>query len=745
MRAYLASLVLLLSTACALAQTPSGDQRFSGELTARAPRAAFDLQLTAGQVVTLSTSSSTNVDTVLALNGPGGKTLAQNDDEQSGVLSSRIVYMPPASGRFTAVVTGFNGATGPFELTVTRGLDVGLSDSARALREEAVSLSAERPEASYAVDLAAGDIFVATTVALADGLDTTLFLRDSNGTTIAQNDDRGDGSLNSRIVYQAAEAGRYQLVLSTFGRTGTGDLMLSLAIDPEADAPFNFASIDGAPIANYEGALNDQQPSREIPVRLRAGQTLLATSDATSGDLDTVLRLNGPDGLPVAANDDRGDGSLNSALAFTAPAAGAYTLVLERYPRSNSSGDYRVALSSVDRSVVDTLTALMDNAVALSGPEQIIETRDFSLRYTLEGRDATTAEYARATADALQEILDIQVRRIGWAEPVRDRGGRYRAYVADAAGSMGYTKPVQFVFDNPNTPNVRENAAARAVFVIDNDFRGMGKEAPPESLMRATATHEFNHVVQYGYDSEEGLRWLYEATASWTETTTVGRDQDATDYVETDFAAPELCWTTTAGGHDYAQWTLLQSLADRHGEGIVVRLWQNTVASDGIETMARTLASVGTNIPDAIQRWRAQNYARDYDLAALFARAVRLENTINRVGDWTTKGGLQQLGAHYFALDIEGRHVFTIDGDPNLEMIGLGVRNGEVHVVQLGREGVFDTSGFEHASVMVFNRAVPQEPGACTGVGYSINVRASPQAMGNAAYRFSAEHFRPLT
>jgi hypothetical protein len=745
MRAFLTSFVLLALAACALAQTPGGDQRFSGELTTRSPRVAFEVQLQAGQVVTLSTSSSANVDTVLTLTGPGGKTLAQNDDQQSGVLSSRIVYMPRASGRYTAVVTGFNGATGAFELALTRGLEVGLSDAARTLREEAVSLDASGPEASFDVDLAAGDIFVATTVGLTEALDTTLFLRDANGVVLAQNDDRGDGSLNSRIIYQAAAAGRHQLLVSTFGRAGAGELMLSLAIDPEAEAPFNFAAIQGAPIANYNGALNQQQPSREFAVRLAAGQTLLATSDATSGDLDTVLRLNGPDGLPVAANDDRGDGSLNSALAFTAPSAGAYTLVLERYPRSNSSGEYRVALSSVDRSVVDTLVTLVENSVSLSGPEQIIETRDFSVRYTLEGADASTAEYARATANALQEVFDIQVRRIGWAEPVRDRGGRYRAYVADAAGSMGYTKPVQFVFDNPNTPNVRESGAARAVFVIENDFRGLGKEAPPESLMRATATHEFNHVVQYGYDSEEGLRWLYEATASWTETTTVGADQDATDYVETDFAAPELCWTTEADGHDYAQWTLLQSLADRYGESIVVRLWQNTVALDGMDTMARTLASVGTNIPDAIQRWRAQNFARDYDLAPHFARAVRLENTINRDGEWATKGGLQQLGAHYFTLAIEGRYAFAIEGDPNLELIGLGVRNGEVQVVPMGRDGVFDTAAFEHAGLMVFNRATPAAPGACSAVGYTINVRASSQAMGNAAYRFSAQHFRPLT
>ena len=38
-------------------------------------------------------------------------------------------------------------------------------------------------------------------------------------------------------------------------------------------------------------------------------------------------------------------------------------------------------------------------------------------------------------------------------------------------------------------------------------------------------------------------------------------------------------------------------------------------------------------------------------LAPLFTRAVRLEHTLDHNGRWTPKGGIQQLGAHYIALD----------------------------------------------------------------------------------------------
>jgi hypothetical protein len=261
--------------------------------------------------------------------------------------------------------------------------------------------------------------------------------------------------------------------------------------------------------------------------------------------------------------------------------------------------------------------------------------------------------------------------------------------------------------------------------------------------MRATATHEFNHVIQFGYDSQEGLRWMFESTASWIETVTVGADQDATDYVETDFAAPELCWTTTARGHDYAQWTLLQSLADSYGEGIVVRLWENSVTYDGFETMSQTLASVGTNIPDAIQRWRAQNFARAYALAPHFTRSVNLAGTITRIGRWSPRGRIEQLGAHYVAVRFNGPRMFTLRGDANMELVGLGRRNGQIEVLPLGREGVFDASAFDYAAVMVFNRAMPETPGACTGASYSINVAPSSGAMAGARYQFNAEHFAP--
>src|SRR5262249_17266193 len=145
-----------------------------------------------------------------------------------------------------------------------------------------------------------------------------------------------------------------------------------------------------------------------------------------------------------------------------------------------------------------------------------------------------------------------------------------------------------------------------------------------------------------------------EATAAWTETDTVGDDQDATDYVETDFAAPERCWTTNEHGFDYAQWTFLQSLADRYGEHFIVTIWENSVRYDGFDTLSHPLASVGTTIPEAIERWRAQNFAMDYALAPHFTRTVALAGEIARDGKWSPRGHIEQLGANYVRLNVRG-------------------------------------------------------------------------------------------
>ncbi|WP_421789112.1 DVUA0089 family protein [Hyphobacterium sp.] len=741
MRFMICLTAFAFASACAVAQE-EGDA-LSGEVTSDQSRVVFPITLEAGEIVTIRTSSDENFDTMLAVRDPGGREIAQNDDASPATLQSQVIIQTETAGVYQAEITGYGGSTGSFNLHVESGVDFGLSDSAELISEEIVTIGGRDPVLAYDIDLEAEDIFVATTFALTSGLDTTLALSAPNGMVVSQNDDRGDGSLNSQIVYQAAAAGTYTIEIGTFSGDGQGDLVLSLAVDPDAELPFDFTSIAGERIAEFTGSIDDNQPSIDYPIELDAGQTLYAYADALSGDLDTLLRLRAPDGSPLAVNDDRGDGSLNSAIAHTAEVTGSYTLEMTRYDGTNSGGEFELNLSLVDRDTVLLLQELRERVITLSGEVLTIETEDFVVHYTLEGEDESSREYAESVGVALQEIYDTQVNQMGWVEPIRDSQGMYRAFIADAGGSLGVAYPVDVVFDNPNTADITETNAARAIFLIENDFVGLGKEASAHSLMRATATHEFNHVIQYGYDSEEALNWLYESTATWIEVATVGSDQDATDYVSSDFAAPNRCWTTDESGHTYSQWTLHQSIADVHGDSMIVRFWENAVDMDGFETMAAALREGGTTIPDVIERWRVQNFSLDYDLAPLFDATVEPRDRIYETGAWQTKGGLEQLGVDYIELDVREPVNVELEGDAALDVVALGVRSGEVHAMPLGQSGSVDPMEFETLWLMVFNRAMPAEPGECRGVGYGLSITPTQMATAETAYRFSARHFEP--
>lgn len=736
MRANLAILSLALAavSSTGLAQPIAAG---AGELTAREPQASFEVRLQRGDIVTLTASGE--VDTILTLHGPSGRVVAQNDDVAPGDLSSRIVHLAREGGTYRAVVSGYGGAVGSFAFEAEEGVDFDLSWQARTLAEQGVSLAPGRTQARIPVTLNADEIFVATTFALSEPLDTTLALVDAEGRTVVENDDRGDGTLNSQIAYQPPAAGAYTLVVGSYSGRDVGELLLSTAIDPNATVPFDFATIERAPLQREQAILDAARPERIYAFDLLAGQTLMATAEADDEALDPILTLTGPDGFPVAMNDDRGDGSLNSAIAFTAPVAGTYSLEVSGY--GTTLGGYAMEASLVDGSVVDVLRTLFEGRMVLSGPEQVIETADFRLRYTLEGDDATTEEFARLTAETIQRAYSTQIAGMGWAPPIRDADGRYRAYVAEAGDAMGYAKPLEMLFDNPNTPDVRERIVARGLLVIDNDL-GHGRDEAPEALMHATVVHEFGHIVQFGYDAEEGLDWLYESTASWIEIATAGEDEDASRYSEVDFGAPQLCWTTATPGHDYGQWTLLQSLADAHGERIVVRLWENAATHDGIDTMARTLEEAGTSIPEALRRWRIQNFARGYALAPRMDWAVASGGQLKRIGAWSAGQPIEQLGATYLQVRLSGPHRYALRDGAGLELVGLGVRDGRVEVVPLGRDGVFDGAGYDYAAVMVFNASTPERPGACEGQAYAIDVSRADAGMAPAQYSLAAPHFR---
>jgi hypothetical protein len=693
----------------------------------------YEVDLDNGDTITIRTeATSGDLDTILILRDPNGDIVAENDDRGDGTLNSEIIYTTSEGGTYEIEVTRFDETVeGDYIITVDiEGDDAGgmvSAEEAELLREEG-SIDDGNESESWNVELEAGTVIVIDAQQTDGNLDTTLQLIDPNGDIVAENDDRGDGTLNSRIVYSVEDSGTYEIIVSRYDNSTDGDYELIVTLDPNATPDFSFVDVEGDILGQFEGELNEDTELIEYEIDLTAGQSIYATSEATTGDLDTVLRLLSPEGETLAVNDDRGDGTLNSAVGYTVESSGTYILEISRYDGSDSTGEFVLVVQLVDASVVDAIEDTSNQAVSLSGPVQILETDHFRIHYTLAGSDATTEEYVREFAATLEEMYDLQINRIGWYAPPVDERGLYDAYLADVIGTelgaLAYARPIDFVGDNPNSP-MEERDAAIGILVVDNDYEIEGANVDPQTLMRASTTHEFNHVIQFGYDADEELFWIFEATAVWTETVTVGDEQDATGYIEQNHEYPELCFATEEQGGSlaYGDWTMLETLVDRHGERIVLRIWENAIEGDGLEIIETTLAEYGETLPEAVAIWRARNLAMDYDLGGLFPRPVWIENEIDDFGDWTFEGsGVQELGANYFTLDLNGTVEFELDGPNFLDLWVIGIDGDEAQAFNLAQGGTIDLSGYDNAYAMVIHMETPGNLGSCDYEDYEIQI-----------------------
>lgn len=721
---------------------------------------SYEVELDRGHTVTITTEAvSGDLDTVLFLYDPNGNEVATNDDIVRGNLNSQIVYTTTMGGTYTIEVTRYDDTSeGDYEIIVeiVGGEGSGTPGTTPVSTEEQVfsgtgTLNANTPSETWDIDLEAGSVVVIGASKTSGNLDPTLTLIAPNGQTVAFNDDRGDGTLNAELVYEVETSGSHTVVVERYDDSTSGDYEIVVSIDPDATPDFSFVDVEGGVLAQGAGTILEQDDEFTYEVALTQGQNIYASVEATSGDLDTILELYSPDGTLVAINDDRGDGTLNSALAYTAETTGTYNFVISRYDGSESSGDFAFVVQQVEQQVVEEIADTSNQALSLSGPTEIIETDHFRIFYTLAGSDATTVDYVRSFAQTLEEMYEAQIDRIGWAAPPTGPDGFYDAYLADVIGTeegaLAYARPLSIIGDNPNTDRIEERAAD-SILVVDNDYIFDGQNTSSQTLMRASTTHEFNHVIQFGYDVDEPLFWTFEATAVWTETVTVGDEQDATGYIGQNNEYPELCFATGEldGSLAYGDWTLLEVLADRYGEGIVLRIWENAIEYEGLDIITETLDEVGTNLSDVIAIWRAQNLAMDYDLGALFPRPVWLENTIDEFGEWSFQGnGIQEMGANYFALDLNGSVNLELNGSQSLDLWVIGIDGETAQAFQLGGGGTVDLSPFRTRYAMVVSRELPQDIDSCSYIDYSLSVSGGNGAAITAPTEtFNAQYYQSL-
>ncbi len=201
----------------------------------------------------------------------------------------------------------------------------------------------------------------------------------------------------------------------------------------------------------------------------------------------------------------------------------------------------------------------------------------------IDGDDENTRpDYIDLLAEAFEQSYDTEVGSMGWLAPVSDgtlggEDGLVDVYLSDIG-------PTAYGYAVPET----DARSTYAYLVVDNDYDA--SQFPryggdPTIPVQATAAHEFNHVLQYGYDSYQDL-WMFEATATWAEDKVFDAANDYVSYLGTWASLPFEPITSAGDGspandrlkmYGSAIWN--HWLDQRFGEDIVRQAWARSQAS----------------------------------------------------------------------------------------------------------------------------------------------------------------------
>ncbi|WP_203338378.1 MXAN_6640 family putative metalloprotease [Nocardioides limicola] len=148
-------------------------------------------------------------------------------------------------------------------------------------------------------------------------------------------------------------------------------------------------------------------------------------------------------------------------------------------------------------------------------------------------------------------------------------GGRLNIALVNlgANGYYGYCTPVQGTV-------TRRHGTAPAFCAIDNDMAEFTLQTPLNNV-RVTLAHELFHAVQYAYDYGAD-KWLMEATATWFEERFAPDVKDNRQFLPLGQAARPLKPLDRFGPQSYGNWAFFEFLSQKHGNGVVRQVWNQT-------------------------------------------------------------------------------------------------------------------------------------------------------------------------
>jgi hypothetical protein len=372
----------------------------------------------------------------------------------------------------------------------------------------------------------------------------------------------------------------------------------------------------------------------------------------------------------------------------------------------------------------------------LSGKPSLITTEHFVIHYTLTGEDATTSEFVLEVADTVDQAFLIQIDEMGWTLPPPDcgEGGdeRFDLYILELTdeGILGYASPEQTIGDNPFS-ELEETYAAYSYLAIDNDF---GSVDTSLDVMRATVAHEIHHNLQFTFDFGDAYGYFDESDAVYTEVYVYPEYEDAANYLLSYLNTPDLCFgyegNLDEGTRGYGEWIIIDSFVQDYGVRVMPDVfYKNRAIYEGYESFERAAEELNTTPQNLLLRAQIRNLLIDHSLPLRHMRPVDVEVIVDDTGRFDPVDGVQELGADFVRLLVDGTYEVEIDSDyTDMYFVGINTTAKVAQVAELGRNGIIDTRDYDQSYLIMFNTNDLVDQFSCEFDDWSLRVRESSDA-----------------
>jgi Family of unknown function (DUF6055) len=305
--------------------------------------------------------------------------------------------------------------------------------------------------------------------------------------------------------------------------------------------------------------------------------------------------------------------------------------------------------------------------------------RHFCVHWVAQGLDAPNLgdrdgdgvpDFVETVLRVAERVHRVENEKLGWREPRSDgrrggRNGKTDVYLSQIGGELfGYAAPDR----GQATKEHRIPRRLHGYLVLDNDYSAF--EFPgtkPLDDLRVTFAHEYNHILQFGYDAYQDP-WFAESTATWMEDQVFNGIDDYLRYVRRWVKLYDTPLTASSikeyGSAVWNQW-----LARRYGAAIVRKAWAGAIdATPGgfsVASYERALRASGPS-----------DFSHDF---ARFATAV---------AEWRTGKGFRESRLFPDArrqghLRLRGESLTRMLNHTTFQLLRVRPRQGSAVVVDL--------------------------------------------------------------